>query len=152
MKGKSLAENRKARFDYEILETYEAGISLLGQEVKSIKGGQMSLKEAYVKIINDELVLWNAHVPRYKFSSDDNYDPIRDRKLLLKKKEIRKLSQKLNTAGLTIIPLKVYLNNGKIKVLIGLARGKKQHDKQRRVKERELDRELHREHRKYMIK
>lgn len=149
---KVFSKNKKAFFDYEILETHEAGISLLGQEVKSIKNGEVSLKEAYIRLIEGELWLWNAHIPKYRHSSDDDYDSVRSRRLLLKKKEIAKLAKSLNTAGLTLIPLRIYAKRGILKLEIALAKGKKQHDKQRRIKERELGRELHREQRKYMVK
>lgn len=152
MKGKMIANNRRARYDYEILDTYEAGISLLGTEVRAIKTGQISINEAYVKELDGDLWLWNAHVPKYKHSSIEGYDPGRARRLLLKKKEIRSIIDKLKSGKLTLIPLKIYLSHGLIKLEIALARGKKRHEKQRRIKERDLKRELHREKRNYMIK
>lgn len=152
MKGKLIVKNKKAFFDYEILDTFEAGVVLTGAEVKSIKNSQIVLQDSFVRSDNGELWLWNANIPRYKFSSDDEYDPHRSRKLLLKRKEIDKLESKVKQGRLTIVPLKVYLLRGKVKVEIGLARGRKRHDKKNKRKEEDLKRELHREKRKHMVK
>ena len=149
---KIITKNKKAYFDYEILDTYEAGIKLTGAEVKSIKNGGISINEAYIKSINGRLHLWNASVRAYKHADDPNYDPGRSRALLLHKKEMEKLAVKSDAERLTIIPTKVYLSHGLIKLEIATAKGRKQHDKQRRIKERDLKRELHREKRKFMIK
>ena len=123
----------------------------MGQEVKSIKNSQINIYDSFVKIEKEEAWLWNADIPKYSHSSSNSYDPFRSRKLLLKKKEIYKITTKLNTKGLTVVPTKVYLKNGKVKVEIGLARGKKEYQKKERIKERDLDRELHREKRKYLV-
>ncbi len=135
------SENTSANFNYEILTKYEAGIVLTGPEVKSIKDNGVSLKSAYVKIMNNhEVYLLNAHISKYKpaFSAQQNYDPERSRKLLLNKKEINKLLGRIEQKGLTIVPVKVYANDkNKIKIEIALARGKKLYDKKRDMKERE---------------
>jgi SsrA-binding protein len=149
---KILIKNKRAYFDYEIIQKYEAGISLLGAEVKAIRSGQASINEAYVKPIDGGLFLWNATIERYKYSNDESYDPNRSRRLLLHKREIADLAMQVEAQRLTIVPLSIYLTHGKIKLELALAKGKKSHDKQRRIKERDLDRDLHREKRKYMVK
>lgn len=137
--------NKKARRDYEILDTLEAGISLLGSELKSIRQGGISLQESYVQIINNECFLLQAHITPYAFTSVNPPDPYRKRKLLLHKREIVKLSQQVQRKGLTIIPLKVYINpKGKVKIEIGLGKGKKVHDKRADVKSKEASRKLER--------
>lgn len=142
------SENPKANFDYEILDKYEAGMRLSGPEVKSIKTNGMSLKSAYVKILNNGNVhLINAHIPRYKpaFSAQINYDPEQSRQLLLHKKEVTKLFSKVKERGLTIVPLRVYLKNKFVKIEIGLARGKKLYDKRESIKKRDVERNIKRE-------
>lgn len=146
-----LARNKKAFFDYEILETLEVGIVLTGAEVKSIRSKQMSLAESYVRIDNKELKLWNATVPQYKFSNIKNYDPIRTRQLLAKKNDIIKLESKMKQGRLTLIPLKAYTTRKLIKLEIGLCKGRKRFEKKLREKERDLEREFHREKREVMI-
>lgn len=148
---KLITKNKKAYFDYEILDSIEAGVQLSGAEVKSIKLGQISLRDSFVRVEKFEAWLWNANITRYQYSSDEKYDPFRRRKLLLKRKEIDTLANKTKQAGLTLLPLKIYLTRGKVKVEVGIGRGRKQYDKKNKIKERELDRELHRERRKYMI-
>ena len=143
--------NRKAFHNYDILESLEVGLVLHGSEVKSIKGGQISLNESYIKIINGQMYLWNANIPRYVNSALINYDPIRNRKVLIHKSQIIKWSSKMKQGNLTIIPLKVYSNDGKIKMEIGLCRGKKVYEKKLQQKERDLKIELHREKRKFMV-
>ena len=141
----SYAENRKVRFDYEILEKYEAGIELLGSEVKSVRGGQMSLEGAFVIVRGGETFLINANIPPYQpKNAPKDYDPLRNRKLLLTKKEIAELgkSEKIN---LTIVPISVYNKGRKIKVAIALVKGKKKRDKRETIKKRETDREIRRE-------
>ena len=140
---KKLVENKKVKFDYNILETYSAGIVLFGHEVKAIRNNQMSLKGAYVSIHNGELWLKKATVSLYKKSGPiPNYDPERERKLLLTKKEIASLAGKLKQKGLTLVPLSVYTKNNRLKVEIGLAQGKKKYDKRESIKKRENDRNL----------
>lgn len=153
MKVKIVHKNKKAFFDYEILERLEAGIVLSGAEVKSVKNGQITLRDAFVRIEDGEAYLWNADISRYKYSSQfKDYDPKARRKLLLKKRQIEYLEAKQKSSKLTIVPLKVYLKHGLVKIEIALVRGKKRHEKKNKIKERDLDRQLHREKRKYMVK
>lgn len=144
-------KNKKAYFDYEILDTLEVGISLLGSEVKSIKSGQMQLGDSYVKIENGKMVLWNASIPLFKYSQDKNYKADRTRPLLAHKSEIYRLESKVKQGNLTLIPLRVYSTRGKVKLEIGLAKGRKIYDKKLREKERDLTRELHREKRELVV-
>ena len=140
-------ENRKAYFDYEILEKYEGGIELLGVEVKSVRGGRMSLEGSFVIIRGGEAFLINSNIPPYQVkNSPKDYDPIRNRKLLLTKKEINELAASEKNKSLTIILLSVYNKNRKIKVSIALVKGKKQKDKRESIKKRETDREIRREY------
>jgi SsrA-binding protein len=143
---KIFADNRKARFNYEILERFEAGMSLIGQEVKSIRMNRINLAGSYVVIDkNSEVFLVGANIPPYQpKNAPGDYDPQRSRKLLLRKKEIRYLTGKSRQSGLTLIPLKVYTNDGKIKLEFGLAKGKKQFDKRETIGKRELNREIQR--------
>jgi SsrA-binding protein len=143
---KTLSENKKALFNYQLLEKFEAGISLTGQEVKSIKSGRMNLAGSFVVFKGGEAFLLGANVPPYQpKNAPSDYDPKRTRKLLLTRKEINYLLGKSEQKGLTMIPLKVYTNNGKIKLEFGLAKGKQQYDKRDAIKKRELDREMERE-------
>lgn len=137
-------ENRKARFDFHIDETYEAGIALQGTEVKSIRDGKASLQEAFAYLDNGEVWLKNMYVKPYKFASYNNHDERRDRKLLLKKKEIREIDKYISQKGYALVPLKLYFKGGYAKLLIGLARGKKQFDKREDIKEKDVKRELDR--------
>ena len=137
------AENKKARFDYEIIETYQAGIELTGSEVKSIRAGQISLSGAYVTFHNTKAQLLNAHISPYKFAgAKPDYDPTRSRALLLHRREIKYLRGKSEEQGLTIVPLRVYSNNRLIKLEIAVARGKKRFDKRETIKKRDLNREI----------
>lgn len=141
----ALIENKKARFNYEILTAYESGIELLGHEVKSIRAKQGSLEGAYVIIRGNEAFLINAFIPPYQpKNTPKEYDPKRNRKLLLTKKEIADLADAENKKGLTIIPLSVYNKGRKIKVEIAIARGKKKYDKRETLKKRESEREMRR--------
>lgn len=140
------AENRKARFNYEILEKYEAGIELLGTEVKSVRGGQMSLEGAFVIVRGGEAFLINANVPPYQAKNTaKDYDPLRNRTLLLTKKEIAELAGSEKNKSLTIVPISVYNKGRKIKVEIALVKGKKKFDKRETLKKRDTDREIRRE-------
>ncbi len=140
------AENRKARFDYEILEKYETGIELLGSEVKSVRGGQMSLEGAFVIVRGGEVFLINANVPAYQAkNAPKDYDPLRNRRLLLTKKEINELAGNEKNKSLTIVPISVYNKGRKIKVEIALVKGKKKFDKRETIKKRETDREIRRD-------
>ncbi len=139
------AENRKARFDYEILEKFEAGIELLGTEVKSVRGGRMSLEGAFVIVRGGEAYIINSNIPPYQVANTPkDYDALRNRKLLLTKKEIIELAGNEKNKSLTIVPISVYNKNRKIKVEIALVKGKKKHDKRETTKKRETDREIRR--------
>lgn len=143
--GKVIAKNKKARFDYEILDSLEAGIALKGYEVKSIREGKVSIKEAYAKIISGELWLVGANINRFKNYTGKDYDPTRSRKLLVKKSELNKLTGKVKEKGLTLVPLSLYIKNKKlVKVEIGIGRGKKKYDKRETIKKRQIDREVRR--------
>jgi SsrA-binding protein len=145
MKTKVVAENKKARFDYEFIDTLEAGVALTGPEVKSTKESHISIKEAYVVPKDKELMLINAHISPYNPAATNNTDPKRSRRLLLKRSEIDDLIIKSQAGGLTIVPNKVYLKNGLVKVEIALAKGKKAYDKRETLKRRDIDREIQRE-------
>ena len=133
--------NKKARFDYEILESLEVGIVLRGMEVKSVKGGRVNISDAFVKIIGDELWLVNADITKYQYASDNHYDSKRTRKLLIQRKQLDRLESKMKQGNLTLIPLSIYTVRGYIKVEVGLARGKKYHEKRKAEKERDMDRD-----------
>jgi SsrA-binding protein len=140
------AENRKARFNYEILEKYEAGIELLGTEVKSIRAGQMSLEGAFIIVRGGEAFLINANIPPFQpKNAPKDYDPLKNRKLLLTKAEIIELTGSEKNKSLTIVPISVYNKNRKIKVEVALVKGKKTKDKRESIKKRETDREIRRE-------
>lgn len=141
----TLADNRKAHFDYELLEEYEAGIVLSGQEVKSVKMGHLSLKGSFVTFHDGSAQLTNAHISKYPSAGPlPDYDPTQSRRLLLKKREIEFLRGKSQEKGLTIVPITVYTRGNRIKVGIALARGKHSYDKRETIKKRDLDRELRR--------
>ncbi len=142
------AENRKARFDYEVLEKYETGIELLGSEVKSVRGGRMSLEGAFVVVRGGEAFLINGSIPPYQpKNAPKDYDPLRNRKLLLTKKEILELGGSEKNKSLTIVPILVYNKNRKIKIEIALVKGKKTRDKRASIQKRETEREIRREFR-----
>lgn len=140
---KIIVTNRKARFEYEIIETYTSGICLQGSEVKSIKAGHISIVEAYCYITNGEIFLKGANISPHKCGEYTNHIPVRDRKLLLKKKEILKLEELISQKGLTIVPLEIIISStGFVKLQIGLAKGKNLYDKKQSIRLRDLDREL----------
>ncbi len=141
---KIIAQNKKAYHDYHIEATYEAGIVLLGTEVKSIKGGKVNLKESYARFKGNDMYLIGCHVSEYEQGNINNHNPLRDKKLLLHKAELSKLSDKINQKGLTLVPLKIYLQNGLIKLELGLAKGKKIYDKRETLKKKEAKREMDR--------
>jgi SsrA-binding protein len=145
----AVTTNRKAYHDYFILEKFEAGMSLLGTEVKSLRGGRANLKESYVIIKDSEAFLLNCHISPYSHGNIQNHDPVRTRKLLLHKKEIEKLWGSISQKGLTIVPLKIYFKNGKAKIEIGVAKGKRQYEKRESIKERESKREIERHMKTY---
>jgi SsrA-binding protein len=140
---KVIATNRKARHDFDIEETYEAGLQLQGSEIKSIRAGQVSIKEAYVRTDGEQAWLVNAHIAPYEMSQS-NHEPTRDRKLLLHKKEIVNLFSDIQRKGYTIIPLRVYIKRGRAKVEIATARGKRRYDKRQAIKKRDAAREVER--------
>jgi SsrA-binding protein len=134
--------NRRAPYDYQLLEKFEAGIVLNGPEVKSVKAGHLHLEEAFCQVKNGELWLFNAHIHPYKFADNQNYDPRRARKLLLHKNEILKLFQYSSQKGLTIVPISCYTKGNQIKLEIALAKGKKKYEKREAIKKRDLEREM----------
>ncbi|HAP36779.1 MAG TPA: SsrA-binding protein [Bacteroidetes bacterium] len=136
--------NRRARFEYEILESFEAGIVLVGSEVKSLRQGKANLQDSYALVKNGEVWLLNMHINPYEQANQFNHDPLRTRKLLLNKSEIAKLQVKTNEKGLTLIPLKLYFKKGNAKVELGIGKGKKLHDKRESIKERDVTREMQR--------
>ena len=141
-RGKLVAENRKARFNYEISDTLEAGIALSGSEVKSLRSGKANIGDAYASDEGGELYLLNAHIAEYSQAGRANHEPTRPRKLLLHRKEIGKLAGAIQREGMTVVPLKLYFNQrGIAKVLLGLAKGKKLHDKRATEKRRDWDRQ-----------
>ena len=139
-----IATNRRAHFEYEILETFEAGMALLGPEVKSLREGRANLVDAYATVRRGEALLVHLHISPYEKAGRDKPDPRRDRRLLLHRAEIRRLTGKLAERGFTLVPLRLYWKNGRAKVELGLARGKRRHDKREAIKRRESDRELQR--------
>ena len=138
-------KNKKAYFDYEILESFEAGIVLKGTEIKSIIDGKVNLKDSYAVIKNNEVFLLNTHISQYKEGNIFNHDETRTRKLLLHKKEIKKIKEQLEIQGLTLVPLKLYFKGEYAKILLGLAKGKKNYDKRESIKKRENLIEIKRE-------
>ena len=146
-KVKVVATNRKAKFEYFLIETFEAGVALRGSEIKSIRAGRISLAEAFVQTDGKDAWLQDAHVAPYEQASRFNHDPLRPRRLLLHKKEIRQLWNAVRQKGMTIIPTRVYLKNGRAKVEIALARGKKSYDKREIIAKRDRQRDMERESR-----
>ena len=134
-------KNKKAYFDYTILESIEAGISLVGTEIKSIRKGSVDLKDTFITIKNNEAFILNMYIAKYEEGNIFNHDERRTRKLLLHKKEIQKLKEKVSTEGLTLIPLKLYFHKNHVKVLVGLCKGKKLYDKRASIKEKKIKRE-----------
>ena len=139
-----LATNRRARFDFEIKETFEAGLALVGTEVKSIRGGHVNIGEAYARFLNGELWLYNSNIGPYA-PAGENHDPMRSRKLLLHRKELIRMQRALNEARrATVVPLRLYLKRGFIKIEVGVAIGKRKYDKRQTIKKRDADREMRR--------
>ncbi len=134
--------NRKAKYNYQIFETVEAGIVLTGTEIKSLRLGKANIKDSYARVKNNEIFLINMHISSYDNGNIFNHDETRERKLLLHKKEILKFRDKIKLEGYTIVPLKVYLKNGRAKILIGLAKGKKNYDKREDIKKRDIERSI----------
>ena len=142
MDGKILAKNKKAYFDYEIVEKYETGIVLTGAEVKSIKGGHVQLKGSFASVVNGRVMTENLHVSPYRYAPLAGYDPLRRRELLLTRQEIDELAGLSGQKGFTLVPLEIIVKNNLIKVIIGVCRGKKQHDKRNVLKRRAMTREI----------
>ena len=138
---RTIAENRKARHDYHVLDTWEAGVALLGTEVKAIREGRVNLRDSYARIDNGEVWMQNVHISPYSHRGSSAHEELRQRKLLLHREEIRKLVGRVAEKGLTLVPLELYFKNGRVKVLLGLARGKQAHDKRETIRRREVDRE-----------
>ena len=134
--------NRKAKFNYQIFDTVEAGIVLTGTEIKSLRLGKANIRDSYVRVKDNEMYIINMHISSYENGNIFNHDETRERKLLLHKKEIFKFRDKIKLEGYTIVPLKVYLKNGRAKVLIGLAKGKKNYDKREDIKKRDIERNI----------
>jgi SsrA-binding protein len=143
--NKQVASNRKAYHDYHIEQEYEAGIALAGTEIKSVRAGQVNLRDGYVQLRDGEAWLMNVHIAPYDHASRENHEPRRDRKLLLHKREIARLFSKVQEKGFTIVPLRVYFKGNKAKVEIALARGKRQYDKRDAIAERDSERQMQRE-------
>lgn len=146
---KIIAENRKARHDYFIDATYEAGMVLLGTEIKSLRLGRVNLKDSYARIKKGEVFVHQMHIGAYPFAHYDNHEPLRIRKLLLHKHEISKLFGKVNEKGFSLIPLKIYFQNGKAKLTLALARGKRKYDKRETIRRRDEQRDLERSKKDY---
>jgi len=145
-----IIKNKKARFEYEISDTFEAGIALKGTEVKSIRQRKVSIEESYARIKNNEVFLTGMNITPYDMGNRYNHEPLRDRKLLLHRHEIKRLTGKLQERGYSLIPLKLYLKNGRVKVLLGLGRGKTQYDKRKTIRDRDMDRDMQREMKRYV--
>lgn len=148
-KKKFITDNRKARFNYHILDKFEAGMVLKGTEVKSLRTGRSHLKDAYARIINGEVFVYQMHIGPYPFAYYENHDPLRTRKLLLHKSEIKKLYSKVNEKGHSLIPLNLYFKDGKVKMTIALAKGKRTHDKRETIKRRDEQRDFERSRKEY---
>ena len=145
-----IIRNKKARFEYEIIDAYEAGIVLKGTEVKSIRQKKVSIQESYARIKNGEAFIVGMNISLYAMGNYFNHDPLRERKLLLHRQEIKRLTGKLNEKGYTLIPLKMYIKNGKVKIELGLAKGKNIRDKRKTIQERDMNRDMQREIKKYL--
>ena len=146
---KIVTENSKARYNYFIEDTYEAGMVLVGTEVKSLRIGRVNLKDSYAKIKSGEVFVYQLHIGPYPFAQNNNHAPLRPRKLLLNKQEIKKLYGKVNEMGYTLIPLNIYFKKGKAKMTLALARGKRTHDKREAIRRRDQKRELDRERKEH---
>lgn len=143
--NKTLVENRKARHDYFVEEAMEAGIALVGTEVKSIRKGRANIKEAYAQVVNGEIIIYGMHISPYEEGNIFNVDPLRPKKLLLHKAEIRRIEGMLNQQGLTLIPLSMYLKNGRVKINLGICKGKRNYDKRDAMLEKAHKRDIERQ-------
>jgi len=149
---KLIGTNKKARFNYQIDAEYEAGIVLVGSEVKSMREGRASFQDSYADIRNGELFLRQLHISPYEYAYNANHEALRTRKLLLHRYEIKKLFARMKEKGYSLIPLKIYFKNDKIKVLLGLGKGKKLYDKRESIKQKDVDRDMDRDRKKYSCK
>ena len=149
---KTIVTNRKARHDYHIIDELEAGLVLKGSEVKSLRAGKASLSDAYARVKEGELWLVGMHIPSYEKASFQKEDPMRDRKLLLHKKEIKKLIRRVEEKGITLVPLRLYFKNNIAKLSLGIARGKRQYDKKEAITQRDVKRDLEREQKQFKFK
>lgn len=147
-KERNIITNRKAFRDYEIIEKREAGIELMGSEVKSLRAGKVNLSDSYAAIENGEVILYHLHISPYEFSGKDSHDPLRPRRLLLHKKEIRRLLGAVNEKGFTLVPLRIYFKGPRVKIELATARGRKKYDKREQIAKREADRTIERAHRR----
>lgn len=146
--SKKIAENKKARFNYFVEDSVECGVVLEGTEVKSVKGGNISFSDSFAEIINGEIWLKNFHISEYAFSSVFNHNPDRPKKLLLHREQIKRLVRKTDEKGYTLIPLDVYLKNGRVKISLGVCKGKKLFDKRETIKSRDIERDIARDFKK----
>jgi SsrA-binding protein len=146
---KIIAENRKARYDYFIIDQYEAGITLKGTEVKSLRTGRANIKDSYARIKDGEVFVYQMHISPYPFAYYDNHEPLRPRKLLLHKNEIKKIYSKVNEKGMSLIPLRLYFKNGKAKLVIAVVKGKRKFDKRESIRQRDEKRDLDRAKKDY---
>jgi len=147
---KTIAVNRKARHDYFIIDEYEAGLVLKGTEVKSLRLGKANIKDSYARVVDGEVFVYQLHIGPYPFAYYGNHDPLRTRKLLLHKQEIKRLYSKVNEKGHTLVPLKLYFKGGKVKLSLALVKGKRQYDKRQAIKRRDEKRDLDRARKQYM--
>jgi len=145
-----IIRNKKARFEYEILDTFEAGVVLRGTEVKSIRQKKVNIQESYARIKDGEVYIVGMNVSAYEMGNRFNHDPLRERKLLLHKHEIKKLIGKLNEKGYTLVPLRMYIKNGKVKIELGLGKGKAVYDKKKTIQDRDMKRDMQRDIKKYV--
>lgn len=149
---KNIVSNRKARYEYEIVDKIETGLVLVGSEVKSLRAGRVNIADAYARVIKGEMWVTGMHISSYKEATYQNHDPLRDRKLLLHQSEIKKLTRKVEEKGFTLIPLRLYFKKNIVKMELGVARGKRQYDKKVTIAERDAKRDLDREEKKLKYK
>jgi SsrA-binding protein len=149
---KTIVTNRKARHEYEIIDQVEAGLVLVGSEVKSLRAGRANLGDAYVRVIKGEIWVIGMHISPYKEATVQNHDPLRERKLLLHRSEIKKLTRRIDEKGFTLIPLRLYFRKNKAKLELGIARGKRQYDKKVAIAQKDAKREMEREQKKFKFK
>ena len=149
---KTVVSNRKARHDYEIVDQVEAGLVLVGSEVKSLRAGRANMGDAYARVIKGEIWVIGMHISPYKEATSQNHDPLRERKLLLHRNEIKKLTRRIDEKGFTLIPLRIYFKNNIAKIELGIARGKRQYDKKVAIAQKDAKREMEREQKKFKFK